>query len=82
MQSPHDTPEPAPPPGILSDMTARRAWDEDVSDQCRQLHEWNADTVRAQNVLIGRLRCEKEHLEAEVATYVAILYGPQKGGAA
>ena len=77
-----EAPEPAPPPCVLADLSARRSWDEGVSDACRQLHEWNADTVRWLKTKNLELSKRNEHLEAEVATYVAILYGPQKGGAA
>lgn len=78
-----EAPIPAPSPNILADLSARRSWDEGVSDHCRQLHEWNADTVRSLIVEIARLKNRNEHLEAEVATYAALLYGPnQKGGAA
>jgi hypothetical protein len=70
-------------------MSARRSWDEGVSDACRQLHEWNADTVRwltTKNLELSNLNehleARNEQLKAANATYVAILYGPQKGGAA
>lgn len=62
-------------------MLARRAWDDDVNDNDRLLLEWAADTIRALLVANGRYANRAEHLEAEVQTYVAILYGPQKGGA-
>ena len=78
-----DNPYPAPAPGVLADMSARRAWDNDVHDTCRMLHEWNADTVRALLVEIGRLKQRNEQLEAENETYAQALYGGnQKGGAA
>lgn len=80
-----EAPIPAPAPGILADMTAMRSWDEGVSDRCRQLHEWNADTVRALVIEVARLKNKNEHLEAEVETYAAMIYGPErpkrKGGA-
>lgn len=64
-------------------MTDRRSWDEGVSDRCRQLHEWNAITVRSLLVEVARLKNKNEHIEAEAMTYAALLYGPnQKGGAA
>lgn len=62
-------------------MCARRAWDEDVDDKSRQLLEWAADTIRALLIANGRYANRAEHLEAEAATYAALLYGP-KGGAA
>lgn len=76
-----ETPEPAPPTGVLADLCARRCWDDDTDDASRQLLEWAADRLRHENVERVRAINRAEHLEAEVATYVAILYGPQKGGA-
>lgn len=64
-------------------MCARRAWDDNVDDKSRQLLEWAADTIRALLIANGRYANRAEHLEAEAATYAALLYGPnQKGGAA
>lgn len=77
-----DAPPPAPAAGVLADLLARRAWDDDVNDGDRLLFEWAADTIRAILVANARYANRVEHLEAEVATYVAMLYGPQKGGAA
>lgn len=76
-------PYPAPPAGILADSLARRAWDDDLSDNDRILIEQAADTIRALLVANGRYANRAEHLEAECATYAALLYGGnQKGGAA
>ena len=78
-----DAPPPAPAAGILADLCARRAWDDDVDDKSRLLLEWAADTIRALLIANGRFANRAEHLEAEVQTYAALLYGPnQKGGAA
>lgn len=80
-----DCESPVPPPaaGVLADMCARRSWDDDTDDRSRQLLEWAADTIRALLVANGRYANRAEHLEAEAATYAALLYGPnQKGGAA
>lgn len=78
-----DAPPPAPAAGVLADMCARRSWDDDVDDKSRQLLEWAADTIRALLIANGRYANRAEHLEAEAATYAALLYGPnQKGGAA
>ena len=68
---------------MLADMSARRAWDNEVHDTCRQLHEWNADTVRAMHAETARLRQRNEQLEAEVertVDYMRTLF-EQKGGA-
>lgn len=78
-----DSPPPAPAAGVLADLCARAAWDDDVDDDARQLLEWAADTIRALLIANGRYANRAEHLEAEAATYEALLYGPnQKGGAA
>lgn len=76
-------PPPAPAAGVLADLLARRAWDDDVRDGDRLLLEWAADTIRSILVANARYANRAEHLEAEVQTYAALLYGPnQKGGAA
>lgn len=76
-------PYPLPAAGILADMCAVAAWDDDVDDHARKLLEWSADTIRALLIANGRYVNRCEHLEAEAATYAALLYGPnQKGGAA
>lgn len=76
-------PPPAPAAGVLADLLARRAWDDDVNDGDRLLLEWAADTIRAILVANARYANRAEHLEAEVQTYASLLYGPnQKGGAA
>ena len=72
-----EAPIPAPAPCVLADLTAQRAWDENVSDECRQLHEWNADTVRLLVVKTGDLSRRCEMLEAYCHTLMT-----QKGGAA
>ena len=77
-----DAPPPPPAAGVLADMCARRSWDNDTDDASRQLLEWAADTIRAILVANGRYANRIEHVEAEAATYAALLYGPQKGGAA
>ena len=77
-----DNPYPAPAAGVLADMLARRAWDDDLNDADRVLFEQAADTIRALLIANGRYANRAEHLEAEAATYAALLYGPQKGGAA
>ena len=79
-----DNPCPCPAPLVLADLSAQRAWDNSVHDQCRMLHEWNADTVRAMHAETARLRQRNEQLEAELEktfTYVNSLLA-QKGGAA
>lgn len=78
-----DVPPPAPAPGVLADMLARRSWDNDVSDGDRLLLEWASDTIRRENVEKNKALSRAEQWEAEAMTYAAILYGPnQKGGAA
>lgn len=78
-----DNPYPCPAPLVLADLSATRAWDNDVHDYDRRLHEWNADTHRLQSAEIHRLWQRCEQLEAENETYARALYGPnQKGGAA
>jgi hypothetical protein len=77
-----DNPYPCPAPCILADQLAMHSWSEHIDDQTRMLLEWGADTIRALIVLNNKLSNRAEHLEAEAATYAAILYGPQKGGAA
>ena len=78
-----DNPYPPPAAGVLADMCAVAAWDDHIDDHSRKLLEWSADTIRALLIANGRYANRAEHLEAEVATYAALLYGPnQKGGAA
>ena len=78
-----DNPYQAPAAGVLADMCARAAWTDDLDDHSRMLLEWAADTIRALLIANGRYANRAEHLEAEVQTYAALLYGPnQKGGAA
>ena len=77
-----DIPDHPPAPGVLADLCAERAWDDDADDASRRLLEWAADTIRS--LVICRMHAvnRAEHLEAEVQTFAALLYGPQKGGAA
>lgn len=78
-----DVPPPAPAPGVLADMLARRSWDNDVEDGDRLLLEWAADTIRQLVIDKVKAMSRAEQWEAEAMTYAAILYGPnQKGGAA
>ena len=77
-----DAPPPAPAAGLLADLCARAAWDDDVDDDARQLLEWAADTIRALLMANGRYANRAEHLEAEVQTYVALLYVPSQRGEA
>ena len=75
-------PYPCPAPCILADQLAMHSWSEHIDDQTRMLLEWGADTIRALIVLNNKLSNRAEHLEAEVETYAALLYGPERGGAA
>ena len=78
-----DNPYPPPAPGVLADMCALASWQDDLDDNVRKLLEWAADTIRGSEIERGRALSRCEHLEAEAATYAALLYGPnQKGGAA
>lgn len=76
-----DVPPPAPAAGVLADWCAMHAWDDEIDDRSRQLLEWAAETIRAILIANARYANRAEHLEAEVQTYAALLYGP-KGGAA
>ena len=76
------TPRDIPPAGIVADMLAIRQYDQALDDDTRYLCELAADTIRSLLVANGRYANRAEHLEAEVQTYAALLYGPQKGGAA
>jgi hypothetical protein len=76
-------PDPPPAAGVLADMCAIQAWNHDLDFDTRRLLEWSADTIRAILIANGRYANRVEHLEAESATYAALLYGPnQRGGAA
>ena len=74
-----EIPDHPPVPGILADMCAERAWDDDVDDKSRRLLEWAADTIRSLVINRSMAINRAEHLEAEVETYVAMIYGPGKG---
>ena len=77
------SPYPCPAAGVLADLCAQAAWLDGIDDHTRLLLEWSADTIRALLIANGRYANRAEHLEAEAATYAALLYGPnQKGGAA
>lgn len=73
-----DVPPPPPSPGVLANLCARRAWDDDVDDESRQLLEWAADVIR---LCVGAQHsaCSKaERLEAErdqLLEYVHALTG-------
>ena len=66
-------PPPAPAAGILADMIARRAWDNDVDDNDRLLLEWAADTIRALIVANARYANRAEHMDAKAETYAAAM---------
>ena len=79
-----DSPPPPPSPGVLANMCARRAWDDDVDDRSRQLLEWAADVIRlcvgAQHRACSKaekLEAERDQLQAYLHTLLA-----QRGGAA
>ena len=79
-----DSPPPPPSPGVLANMCARRAWDDDVDDRSRQLLEWAADTIRACVAAQHRASSKSEKLEAELERTLGYLNGllAQRGGAA
>lgn len=68
-----DTPPPAPAAGVLADLCARRAWDDDVSDNDRMLLEWAADTIRALLIANGRFANRAEQMDAKAQTYAALM---------
>lgn len=78
-----DAPPPAPAPGVLADLLARRAWDDDIKDDDRLLMEWSADTLRAQACENVRLVHRNELLEAELKRTLEYLTSVlrQSGGA-
>ena len=78
-----DAPPPAPAPGVLADMLARRAWDDDIGDNDRLLMEWSADTIRSQGGENVRLVHRNEQLEAELERTLEYLTSVlrQEGGA-
>ncbi|MEB3209669.1 MAG: hypothetical protein VKK63_12255 [Synechococcus sp.] len=79
-----DKPYNLPPALTVADMCAMRAWDDDVDDQSRMIHEMAADTIRLMHKLQCRLAHCNEQAEAtnaSLAEYIAVLSG-QKGGAA
>ena len=76
-----ETPPPPPSPGVLANMCARRAWDDDVDDKSRQLLEWAPQVIRAcvaeKHIAMSRaekLEAERDHL----LEYVAALTGAKK----
>lgn len=68
-----ENPPPAPPAGVLADLCARRAWDEDTDDASRQLLEWAADTIRAILIANARYANRAEHADAKAETYAALM---------
>lgn len=76
-----DNPYKAPAPGVLADMCAIHAWSDHLDDHSRLLLERAAETIRILVVSNSRSLNRAEHLEAEVETYAALLYGPERGGA-
>lgn len=75
-------PYPPPAPGVLANMCAQAAWREGLDDQVRLLLEWSADTIRGCEIERGRALQRAEHLEAEAATYAAMIYGSNRNGGA
>lgn len=76
-----DTPPPPPSPGVLANLCARRAWDDDVDDRSRLLLEWAADVIRACVSAQHRALSRAEKLEAErdlLIDTVAALTGAKK----
>jgi hypothetical protein len=60
-----DNPYKLPPPSIVADMCAQRAWDDEVDDDTRLRLEFAADTIRE---LMQRLVRQALHLERAEAT--------------
>lgn len=79
-----DVPPPPPSPGVLANMCARRAWDDDVDDKSRQLLEWAADTIRLCVSKSHKSASRAEKLEAELERTLEYLTTVlrQEGGAA
>jgi hypothetical protein len=60
-----DNPYDLPPPSIVADLCAQRAWDDEIDDDTRLRLEFAADTIRE---LMQRLVRQALHLErAEAA---------------
>lgn len=55
-----DNPYDLPPPSIVADLCAQRAWDDDIDDDTRLRLEFAADTIRH---LMRRLVRQALHLE-------------------
>ena len=79
-----DVPPPPPSPGVLANMCARRAWDDDVDDRTRLLLEWAADVIRLCVGRSHRSASKAEKLEAELERTLKYLDSvlAQRGGAA
>lgn len=76
-----DVPPPPPSPGVLATLCARRAWDDDVDDESRQLLEWAADTIRLCVSKSHQAASRAEKLEAErdnLLEWVAALTGAKQ----
>lgn len=84
---PTNTPPP-PSPGVLANLCARRAWDNDVDDNSRELLWAAADCIRACVAAKHRESSKSEKLEAELERTLAYLNGllsqrgSHRGGAA
>ena len=57
-------PCPAPAPRQLMQMLRIHAWKDEITDDCRQFHEWSADTIEQLMVRCVRLSQRIEKLEA------------------
>jgi len=60
-----DNPYELPPPSIVADLCAQRAWDDEIDDDTRLRLEFAADTIR---MLMQRLVRQALHLERAEAT--------------
>lgn len=60
-----ENPYELPPPSIVADLCAQRAWADDIDDDTRLRLEFAADTIRA---LMRRLVRQALHLERAEAT--------------
>jgi len=60
-----ENPYELPPPSIVADMCAQRAWDDEIDDDTRLRLEFAADTIRH---LMQRLVRQALHLERAEAT--------------
>jgi hypothetical protein len=60
-----DNPYELPPPSIVADLCAQRAWDDEIDDDTRLRLEFAADTIRH---LMQRLVRQALHLERAEAT--------------